>query len=628
MMMSPISPMKSHVTMARVSSAALCLLAVSACLAGEMSIPGGDPGGKAKKSIRQLLADPLTTGKPRAVGHGPKRLCEPMGRGVVALPAGGSVYVSWRLLQSDPPQVAFDVYRASKGAEPLKLNAEPVCRTTDFTDLTAKTGATYSYFVTQAGVAPGAEEADAASITVSDSRDSFLSLGLAGNYTAMKVGIADLDGDGKYDFVIKQPTANVDPAPSRAFSQGTYKVEAYRHDGKFLWRLDLGWSIEQGTFYSPYVVYDLDGDGKAEVALKTAEGDYRGPDGRVRTGPEYLTILEGFTGRPLARVDWPPRKGMGSHSYNNVDRNHLDVAYLDGKTPYLIVRRGTYGVVVVVAYRFCNGRLEEFWTWRSDDWHPKYWGQGAHTIRIADVDSDGKDEVIIGAAVIDDDGTGLWSTGLGHVDSCYVGDLDPTRPGLEIFYGCEWPQKFNGMCMVDAATGKVLWGWPEPTTHIHGRGLVSDLDPGHPGSECYGTERSGKEHWLFDSKGNVLSRTNLGGFDPRAAYWNADPQRELVNGSYEDTHAGPKVEGSVIAIADVIGDWREEIITSLPGQLRIYSTNVPANDRRICLMQDPVYRLDVAAMSTGYWQVAMFTYDIATQAGQRPHASSTVPGTP
>jgi rhamnogalacturonan endolyase len=211
-----------------------------------------------------------------------------------------------------------------------------------------------------------------------------------------------------------------------------------------------------------------------------------------------------------------------------------------------------------------------------------------------------------------------WSPGLGHPDHFYVGEIDPGRPGLEIYYGIEPGRKQNAMCLVDARTGRILWGHEEPTRHIHSSGLCSDVDPAHPGSECYSGERDLKDkRWLRDCKGRVLSTEDLGGLAPRAAYWDADPQRELLRrgriSKYKGPQIPPRVEGHIAAVADVLGDWREEIITSLPGELRIYTTTIPATDRRVCLMQDPLYRMDVVCAAMGYFQVPMTSYDLATR---------------
>ncbi|MCR4411319.1 MAG: hypothetical protein NUV77_02710, partial [Thermoguttaceae bacterium] len=182
-------------------------------------------------------------------------------------------------------------------------------------------------------------------------------------------------------------------------------------------------------------------------------------------------------------------------------------------------------------------------------------------------------------------------------------------------------RKENAMCMVDARTGKILWGHRELTQHIHSSGLCSDIDPKHPGSECYSGERDFKDkRWLRDCKGNVLATKDLGGLAPRAAYWDADPQRELVTGSriakYQGPTLRPRIEGDVIAVVDLLGDWREEILTSVAGELRIYTTTIPAADRRTCLMEDPIYRTDVVHAAMGYYQVPMTSYDLATSKGR------------
>ncbi len=555
--------------------------------------------------------------KPPVQGYATQRVAERLDRGVVAMPASeGRVYIGWRLLDSDPKDVTFNVYRrpqADAGAEPQRLTPEPVRKTTDFVDEKPPKGPCVYYV---SAVVGGKEQppSPTASADPSAAYTSYISIKLDGNHTFQKVAIADLDGDGRYDFVIKQPLANVDPYVQYwKQSQGTYKLEAYRSDGKFLWRYDMGWSIEQGMWYSPYVVYDFDGDGKAELACKAGEGDPRDADGHVTTGPEYLAIMDGATGKQLARLDWPTREGFPD--YNYYCRNQLGMAYLDGKTPNLIVERGTYNTIKVHAYEYHDGKLREVWKWTDSEEPDKaYRGQGAHCLRAADIDGDGRDEVILGSAVLDDNGVGLWSTRLGHPDHVYVGNLDPQRPGLQIYYGMETKLRQNGMCMVDAATGKILWGYDQPTRHVHGQGLVADLDARTPGVECYSADTDEKKDYLYslihDCKGNIIGREKLGGFAPMAAYWDADTQRELILRGriqkYKGAELGPKIEGTVIAVADIFGDWREEIITSLPGELRIYTTTIPAADRRVCLMQDPIYRNDVATASQGYFQVPSF----------------------
>ncbi len=559
--------------------------------------------------------------KPPINGWTASRIEERMGRAIVAMRTeGGGVYVGWRLLKDDPSDIAFNVYRAVVGGRQERLNATPIIKTTDFIDRSPMSDA--RYWVRP--VVSGTEREPSERVSVGNAgTEPYIALKLSGDHRFQKAGIADLNGDGRYDFVIKQPDTNIDPYEKYwKPSEGTYKIEAYLHDGTFLWRNDLGWSIERGIWYSPYVVYDLDGDGRAEVAVKTGVGDPRDADGRVQSGPEYLSIWDGMTGEEKTRVEWPSREGMGP--YNPTSRNQLGIAYLDGKTPCLMVARGTYTLMKLVAYQYHEGRLEELWRWDSNQEEGGYQGQGAHFMHAADVDDDRRDEVILGSCVIDDNGQGLWTTRLKHPDHCYVGDIDPARPGLEIYYGIEPGRASNAICLVDAKTGAIIWGIHERTYHVHSSGLCADFDPSHRGMECYSGERDHPKRWLHNAKGELLAteKTFDVGLAPRAVYWDADPQRELVQGGRifdfgtETTHLAG-VEGRQTAWADVLGDWREEIITSVNGELRVYTTTIPAADRRVCLMQDPIHRLDVAHLAMGYPQPPMTSFCLAETAVQR-----------
>lgn len=560
--------------------------------------------------------------KPRVEGHAKTRVSEKLDRGLVALPSPEGVYLSWRLLSDDPAGTAFHVYRADGDGAPVRLTREPVALTTDFTHKGAATpGSTY-FLRAVTGDGEGAPSRDAIR---GDSAKSaaFVRIRLEGTNTFQKVAVTDLDGDGRYDFVIKSPNTNIDPWHKYwKPSPGTYKIEARKADGALLWRNDLGWGIEQGIWYSPYIAADLDGDGKAEVAAKIGEGDPRDGDGRVTKGPEWLVVWDGLTGKERARAPWPDRSAFGTddRAYNYASRNQLAIAYLDGRTPCIIALRGTYTAMRADAYDFDGKTLRPLWQYSDDEAGPDYRGQGAHFTHAADVDADGREEVILGSAVLDDNGSPLWSTWLGHPDHCYVGDIDPRRPGLEIYYGIETRQPRSGMCLVDAATGQILWGWDKPTKHIHGHGLCSDLDPAHPGSECYGADSADHkptgDRWLWNSQGKILSREVDLGFGARAAYWDADPQRELILKNRISDFGGQahpgELDGAWILTADVFGDWREEIITSIAGEIRIYSTTIPAKDRRITLMQDPIYRADVTMCTMGYPQVPMTSRDLAS----------------
>jgi len=635
--------------------------------------------------------------KPKVTGWAEQRVEEKLNRGLVALPTkDGKVYLGWRLLKSDAKAVAFNVYRSVAGGdEPVKLNKEPLAATTDFIDEQPALERNCIYLVRPVIAGKELEPSEKAYLKADAGKDKpyYTSIKFQGEYTPQRIAVADLNGDGAYDFVIKQPTQGIDPAGRPNTTGLTYKIEAYLADGTFLWRKDLGPGLEPGIWYTPFVVFDFDGDGKAEVAVKTGPEDARESDGRVRSGPEWVSILDGMTGQETARADWPPRDPrLGD--YNRTNRNQMGVAYLDGKTPCLLVARGTYKLMVVDAYQYHDKKMERLWHWEGDDETPVIRSQGAHGMHSADVDGDGRDEVVLGSVVLDDNGVCLWSVGLGHPDKCYVTDVDPTRPGLEIFYAIEpWHDDGNGVCLVEARTGKTIWSIGKPTSHV-GDGMVADIDPSIPGLECFATEDSkggSTDKYLFSAAGKPLGTRDDVPACRNWIFWDGDLVREMIAGggfggggfgrgamgrggsgqtsgtlpsgagqgrgargrggssqttstlsskstpsttSTLSTRGGPGrgssgpggfgfggfsrapssivkykgptlttgIEGSVIMMADILGDWREELITVLPGELRIYTTTIPARDRRVCLMQDGVYRAEVAHRSMGYEQ--------------------------
>lgn len=536
------------------------------------------------------------------------RATENLDRGLIVLrTAEGATYIGWRMLASDPPGAAFHVYRSMGGEPAQRLTAEPLRDRTGFTDESANANADARYFVRMVSDDQEAAPSKAVGPADTPAGSSFVRIAFQGDYTAQKVAVADLDGDGACDYIIKQPDVNSDPFQRPGYwkrSEHTYKIEAYRSDGTFLWRHDMGWSIEAGIWYSPFVVYDLDGDGRAEVYAKGGEGDPREPAGHVSSGPEWLLKLDGLTGEIVHRVPWPDRTGY--EDYNWTSRNLMGVAYLDGKRPHLLVQRGTYSLIKVDAY---DPQLNLVWRWKSTDEKEKYSGSGTHGLHCADVTGDGRDEIILGSAVLGHDGRGLWTNPMhhklmSHPDICYVGQIDPSTPGLEIFYGFETPQPRDGACLVDARTGKLLWSYDGPTYHLHGQGMVADIVAEHPGQECYVGEQNKSQYWLYTATGERIGSEEINGLSPRPVYWDADPQKELILGNRLAKYKGPsyqEIQGRPIAIVDCLGDWREEVITSLPGELRIYSTTIPAESRRVCLMQDRLYRLGVAHVSMGYF---------------------------
>lgn len=531
-------------------------------------------------------------------------------------------------MEQDGTDTSFHLYRSANG-KTQRLSKNPIKNTCDFVDQTPVAGKA-TYWIC-------ALDKKKKVINTSSKLDvdcsllrNYQSIKLNRNIKAGKIAVADLNGDGIYDYIIRTPEKNVDPGMPGTLDGSTYQIEAYLSDGTFLWSKDLGQGIEPGVWYSPFIAYDFNGDGKAEIALKTApETTKRNEKGRVDSGEEYLSVWDGMTGKEIARVNWPERNDR----YGNLvrqNRNQIGMAYLDGKTPYILACRGTYKLMTVDAWQLKDNKLERAWRWDGDEENPVVRSMGSHNMVCGDVDEDGKDEILLGSCVLDDNGTLLWSTGLGHPDKIYLTDIDPDRPGMEVFLCLEpWHENGRGVCVVDARTGQPVWNIGHKTFHV-GDGMVADFDPVHKGLECFASEdRKGgsTDKYLLSADGKPLGKNEEVPSCRNWAWWDGDLLRETFKG--DDNRWGASsssngrslsivkwkgetltqgIEGDILMIADLYGDWREEIITALPGEIRIYTTNLPAKDRRTTLMQDGIYRSYVAHRSMGYPQAPVPSY--------------------
>ena len=578
-----------------------------------------------------LPAQPDVAPAPRAVSL---RQVEKLDRGVVAVhQGGGKVFVSWRLFGTDPEEIAFDVYRQSGEAEPVKLTREPLAKATCFTDTGVDLAKPVRYFVASVTRDGTSNERGSFTLPANAPEQPYLAIPLQTlpGHTPGDASVGDLDGDGQYDVVVKQEQRPRDNSQKGA--TGETKLEAYKLDGTFLWRINLGKNIREGAHYTQFLVYDFDGDGAAEVMCKTADGttdgtgavigdkdaDHRNKDGYVLDGPEFLTVFEGRTGKALATVDYLPPRGRvadwGDNYGNRVDRFLAGVAYLDGERPSAVFCRGYYTRAVLVAWDWRDGKLSQRWTFDSNAaGNRAYAGQGDHSLSVADADDDGKDDVIYGGCTISSDGKGLYSTGLGHGDALHVSDLDPERPGLEVFNIHERKPEV-GVSFRDARTGKVLWSKASGDV---GRGLAADIDPRHKGYECWasGPGLSG----VWSAKGEQVSERK-----PRscnfAIWWDGDPLRELLDRntiSKWNWERGAETtlltatgctsnngsKSTPALSADILGDWREEVIfrTTDNRELRVYTTTIPTDLRLPTLMHDPQYRVAVAWQNVGYNQ--------------------------
>lgn len=538
-------------------------------------------------------------------GNAFSQVKEKIDRGVVALAKSTeSVYVGWRLFKDDPKDISFNVYRKDIGfGDFQKVNKQAVRNSTNFLDSTITPGHGYNYKVKSIINGEEINQTGEAYVFTLTGSVPYYSIYLKDKVTLKRIGFGDLDGDGSYDFVMQSPDFNVDPYYRPGYwrrSPEPYILNAYTSTGKHLWEYNMGWAIETGTWYSPYMVFDIDQDGKAEIYAKAGEGDPREMDGHVLDGPEYLVKLDPQTGKIIHRQNWISKEGF--EQYNYWSRNFLTVAYLDGINPSLIMQRGTYTVIKTEAL---DKNLKPIWNWISLGEYEKYKGQGAHAIMTGDIDEDGKDELVFGTSALDHNGKPMWHTGLGHNDAGYIADIIPSRPGYEIFYGIESRSPKNGVCVVDAKTGEIIWGFQESTYHVHGQAMIGDISNEFPGIECYaGEAKGGDKFFLYTGDGKRLSDQNLWGLAPRAVWWDEDEQKEICYDNKVFDYNGEtklEVEGKVLIVADIIGDWREEIVTSLPGEVRIYSTNILSDKKEICRMQNHLYRMAVADATMGYY---------------------------
>lgn len=567
---------------------------------------------------------------------------EYLDRGLVAIKINEGVFISWRLLGTDDDATYFDVYRDGE-----KVNEQPIDSSTNYLDKDGLIDSTY--FIV--AFLDGNQPLESKHVQVWDKNYLTVPLrkpeggkspdGSTYTYSANDISVGDLDGDGEYELILKWDPSNSKDNAHSGYT-GEVFIDAYKLDGTFLWRISLGRNIRAGAHYTQFLVYDLDGDGKAEVVFKTADGttdgvgnvigdpdaDFRDSNGRVLTGPEYLTVFEGETGRELFTTDLEPARGhvsdWGDDYGNRSDRFLAGIAYLDGQRPSFIMARGYYEKTMLVAYNWRDGKLTKLWTFDSDKpGNEKYAGQGNHSLSVADVDQDGYDEIVYGAMVIDHDGTGLYSTGIGHGDAMHVGKFHPTEQGIDVFQVHEDENAEHGMSYRKGDSPDVSWG-------VHsgrdtGRGMAADIDPRYEGVEVWAPGLG-----LYTNDGEKISddapsSVNFG------IWWDGDLLRELLDHHWDKekgvgvgkidkwdykngrminlltakgTFSNNYTKGNPCLQADLFGDWREEVIwrTEDSQALRIYTTTDFTKHRIYTLMHDPVYRLSVAWQNVAYNQ--------------------------
>lgn len=571
-----------------------------------------------------------------------QRQMEYLNRGVVAVSTSDGVFISWRLLGTEDAKTQFNIYK--NGAP---VNERPIADVTGYVD---KAGKTIDEYVVKK-LSSGKEVETSSAVKPWENPYRTLQMnrpemneeikdrrGNRMGYVPNDCSVGDLDGDGEYEIIVKWDARSRDNS-HMGVTDPVY-LDAYKLDGTQLWRINLGKNIRAGAHYTQFMVYDLDGDGTAEMVCKTAPGtvdgkgkfvimgkdnpaaDYRNEGGHILEGPEYLTVFNGATGAEMHTVAYNPQRGdnlrelWGDDRGNRSDRYLACVAYLDGVHPSVVMCRGYYTRAVLAAYDFKDGQLKERWVYDSDLDKSRNTArsQGNHNLAVGDVDGDGFDEIVYGAACIDHNGTLLYSTDLGHGDAGHLSDLDPDRPGLEFFDVHEPRPCPAGMELRDAKTGELLFGYP--TRFDVGRGLSADIDARYRGFEFWSVAND----TVYNIKGKGIGPRRLS-INFRI-YWDGDLQDELLDGTRIDKWNGNGVDRIVnfadygaAAIngsknnpclsADLLGDWREEAVyynRQDPSQLLIFTTSIPTKYKLFTLMHDPIYRLSVAWQNVAYNQ--------------------------
>lgn len=575
---------------------------------------------------------------------------ENLDRGISAISTDSGMMVSWRFLADDSDNSIFKLYRNN-----ALIYTSNAGNATCYLDKDGKSTDTYKVETVESGTIVSSDTC------AMQSGSNYLEVKLdvpkaqtSGiTYSPNDCTVGDVDGDGQYELFVKWDPSNSKDNSQKGKTDKVF-IDCYKIDGTKLWRIDLGVNIRAGAHYTQMLVADYDLDGLAEMVCKTADGtvdgvgnvigdsskDYRNSNGYILSGPEYYTLFEGSTGKALDTVDYNPGRGTVSKwgdSYGNrVDRFLGAVAYLDGVKPSAVTVRGYYTRMTACAYDVVNKKLVQKWYFDTgnDKTKPGY-GDGNHNCMPADVDNDGKQEIVLGATCLDDDGSVLWCLNTGHGDAMHLGDLLPDRKGLELWICHE--DKPYGVSLVDASNGKTIFH--KDGDADTGRCCAANVWAGNDGAEFWGLGND-----VFDGSGNTLScRRPAVNF---LSYWDGDLEREILDG-YTDkpaTISKMKNDGTLTTIlstdgaytcnttkgtpclsADIFGDWREELIVraSDSKSLRIYCTPYETDYRITTLMHDPQYRNQVAGQNISYNQPPHTSFYLASnyKLPERPNVS-------
>lgn len=563
-------------------------------------------------------------------------MVEWLSRGISAISTPQGMLVSWRFNADDADDAEFRLYRGD-----VLIYTSLAGMATSYLDRDGSAAAEYRVDTVTDGVVTASEYC-----TLTSQHDYFdipldVPQGNGCTYSANDCSCGDVDGDGMYEIFVKWDPSNAQDNSKSGYTGNVY-IDCYKLDGRKLWRIDLGRNIRAGAHYTQYVVGDFDLDGKAEMACKTADGtvdgkgavignanaDYRNDGGYILAGPEFYTLFDGATGAALDTVMYEYPRGdvsaWGDKYGNRVDRFLGAAAYLDGVKPSIVSVRGYYTRMTVVAYDVIDKKLVKRWGYDSgNNSSAAGYGNGNHNCMPADVDGDGRQEIVLGATCIDDNGSVLWCNNKGHGDAMHLGDLLPNREGLELWV-CHEHAPF-GVSLLDARTGETIFHYNDPTGKDTGRCGAGNILAGNDSAEFWGARQPSVYNGAGQAVSSKIPAMNF------LIYWDGDLEREIqdnisitkmTNASTIETLLeasgcascnGTKATPNLTA--DLFGDWREELVlhTADSRYLRIFSTPYSTDVRLTTLMHDTQYRAQVATEQNCYNQPAHPSFFLGTE---------------
>lgn len=594
--------------------------------------------------------------------------------------AGTGSLISWRKLAQEPEGTTYNVYKRAKGAtDYTKVNAKPLAVTCLQTTLANNT----EYAVT--AISPEGVEGEMSAPFLYKSQaypNAWFNFNFddkvikRNEYRTKFCWPMDLNGNGEYDAVVVDrlfagAASGEESEDSENSATTSHKIQAYMLDGTLLWTVDMGPNVNIcGGQNDMVVAYDINCDGRCEVMIKSCDGtrfwdkanetwgkyamgsdvpdvdgdgivDYRTQ--AVRNRPFYISVIDGATGAEIACSELKYSEVYdGSDSYTRTSRprymsdgysamdGHFAICYLDGIHPSLVMEcldrdadKTHHNYVFSWDYDWSGGTPSNWHhsaTWSRNDKRP--WPAEFHMLRVADVDGDGRDEMIQGGYSVNPLTGWFQSPGIGHGDRYVLSDIDPDRPGLEQF--AIQQSALLGQLLFDPKTGEHIKEWYLPSVYDVGRGTCLDIDASHKGYEIL----SYADEYIYDCKGEKTGQTRTGSMF-EGVWWDGRLQREWLNSpggsgwgtnlmvtrvlgdrlcefSQESSWATHAANGTRPAfMGDITGDWREEVIlakqddngsTGLVG----YTTNIPTTYSIYCLQQDPHYRGDCT--TRGYYQ--------------------------